>query len=226
MCTCSDLPLPVVTCSVTAGLVQVLRLSPWTSTVNHHLPTCSYCTHSKKNPAKTSWGSLDAFLPVHVCVCRFACLASWLNNRISRDFAAITYTSVCVWKNRGSAKETEQWELVYVDRHKVALGCPVPFVRTVLCQSHLVFLWAEPKVEPSPLYTPAAQLPESFLTPSLLLSYCVSHAYWSLCFLEKLLFLCRCTEYTVAVPRSIIFSCCLLGDLRNFFYYFSFTSAF
>lgn len=66
-----------------------------------------------------------------------------------------------------------------------------------------------------PLHTPAAQLPESFLTLSSFLSYCVSHAYWSPCFLEMLLFLCLCTEDTVAVPGSITFSCCPLWDLRN-----------
>ena len=38
------------------------------------------------------------FSRVHVCVCAFPWLVSRLHNRISRDFAAVTQTSVCVWE--------------------------------------------------------------------------------------------------------------------------------
>lgn len=96
--TCPHAPLPVRTCNPTASLVHMTSQTRVTCAMSKLT-----CFNLLILPAaETSRGSHpippNMFSHVHVCVCAFPWLVSWLHNRISRDFAAVTQTSVCVWE--------------------------------------------------------------------------------------------------------------------------------
>lgn len=107
--TCPYLPSLAFTCTYVpsiwntrADLVHITSHTQLTCTlVNKHVSTCSSCLTSCQQPKHLE--PLDTFSLVSVSLCVFATL---LHNRISRDFAAVTYTLVYVRK-RGRVKKDQ-----------------------------------------------------------------------------------------------------------------------
>lgn len=93
----------------------------------------------QKKTAKTVRDSPGTFSPALVCVCAFACLASWLRNRIRRDFATITLTG------EGGSREEIQSLSTDTKWHWASCSC----LQEALCQNRFLVrcFWTEMTIE-------------------------------------------------------------------------------
>lgn len=164
--------------------------------------------------AKTFHQSPDTFSPVHGCVCAFASLASWLHNRISRDFAAVTRTSVCACEREREAEVKRPAKRFSPYRRPQSdAWLPFPVARTAPCQNHFAILWTEPTIE-SAVVVPVLSVHllhsclKAFLTP-----LPTHHILYESCLFISLF--CKCCCFYASAPAAAVagcirFSCCPL----------------
>lgn len=148
-----------------------------------------------KKTAKTVHDSPDTFSPALVCVCAFACLASWLRNRIRRDFATITLTE------DGGGREEIQSVSTDTKWHLASCSC----LREALCQNRFLVrcFRTEMTIELALLYTCSTAAWKIFLPHHhhlILYDSCFSFD----CFVNTAV-LCHCTNSSCSREDSGFF---------------------